>query len=212
MSLYLVSKVKANDSADGARPATGADARAKLSPEEREAAITLPVREVHVANRCGAGRELQEMTEAKALRVELTDARWEATFTPTRLILWSPFTMRVFGKAKVKPGRALAGQIMYEWFDEMSLNGSGFMLEFAPHPDDYVTWHGLELFFGSSEQAAEFTAALADRLERFHRGQGNGEETLFTELARLRALDWSSREHTEFNLMKAGAKVKYTDS
>jgi hypothetical protein len=210
MSLYLVSPVKANEPADGARPATDGDARAKLSPEESESAITLPVRTVHVANRSGKDRDPQEMIDTKALRSDLSDARWEATFTPTRLILWSPFSMRIFGKSKKKPGRALAGQVMYEWFDQMSKDYSGLALNFDTHPDGYVTWHLLELYFGSTEQAAGFTATLADHLERFHRAQGNTEETLFVELARLRSLDWSSAQNPQFSLLKTGAKVKYT--
>ncbi|MDR1634147.1 MAG: hypothetical protein LBS27_04350 [Bifidobacteriaceae bacterium] len=213
--IAVFEKLKADDSASRLRPATDAQARVALADDEPTDAPAQRLRWVNAAfqTRAKPGQWVGMFTDLPS-ESQQQAAEWEVSFTPSRLIVWSPLAVGLMGKMKPKAGAASGGHVLYKWIDEFTLGrtntgypGITFIFEANPKDTRYRLQLA-ELNFWNREDAVQTSALLADRIGAYWRGQGVDTPELQAELDKLRNHDWSGPEEA-LGMLGTGVEVKY---
>jgi hypothetical protein len=210
----MFEKLSAGKSGSFIRPDTDAQARVSLAAGEADGAMTLGLPWVNAAyqTRRRPGVWVGSFSDSPTAEQQ-REARWEVTFLASRLVVWSPLAVNLFGKMKERPGAASGGHVLYRWIDEIEVGGTpsglGITLLFDANPKD--SFYLLELAaldFWGPEDAAKACGALADHLATYWASEQGDVPELNAALDRLRNHDWNGPEE-EISLLKAGAKVTY---
>ena len=196
-------------------PRIDSTAKVKIDENEQKDSITFDLRWVGASYRDKKAPNLWISTfKASMSEEQLKVIQWQMTLTPSRLIIWSPYSVGFLGKMQMKTGVASGGHIMYEWLDEIHIGkfstvhpGVNMLFEANPRDSTYKE-QLVQMDFWSVEDANQVLSCLADRLATYWNNNGIDTPELKAEIDKLKLHDWTGPT-LELSLLKTGAESKY---
>ena len=112
MRVPILAPLEKNDRGGKIFPATDADARICMTAADGPAPVTTAVDVVEC-------RDMEATGNAVTFWLD-TAEDWQVTVTDSRILFWNPASKGLFGKPKVKPGKASGGQMRFSAITNLS--------------------------------------------------------------------------------------------
>ena len=188
MRIPLLTTLRAGSTGDVLFPALDFNSQISFTPWDGTARSNVTLD--NVLNR----DEVNNRIETTFAIAELPKESWQLTFTESRLIFWSPYTIGMFGnKAKLKNGYATAGHLHFRNIALIRIsnpkNDYSYLCVACVRTDK--TFTNL-MCIGEVAALRETAQLLARYLTDYHKSAGSESQELTGLIDSLRDFEWNS--------------------